>query len=448
MDTPIIDFVKKYNEVRTTRFHMPGHKGVSFLGFEKLDITEIGGADDLSCPDGIIKKSEENASELFNTKCTVFSTGGSTQSINAMLYLAFLNRAENTVPFVLAGRNAHKAFMFAAAKIGFEVEWLYPEKTNSLCSAVITETDLENKLESLNEKPFAVYITSPDYLGNVTDIKSLSEICEKYNIPLLVDNAHGAYSAFLKNPFHPILNGADMCCDSAHKTLPALTGCGYLHIAKDDKFSFSENVHEAMSVFGTSSPSYLLLQSLDYCNCYISEKIKKDLEKCTERVAEISNLSAKKNVKNVSVEPIKITLDFSKLQKDGFDVAEHFRSFNLEFEYCDNDFLVLMVTAQNSDEDFERLKSAIKALPNFSEKHGYDDISFIQGKQKMSIREAIFSKSEEISVERAENRICGTPTVSCPPAIPIVVSGEQITKEHIQLLKKYGKESIRVVSGQ
>lgn len=445
MDTPIIDFVKNYNEVGTARFHMPGHKGVSFLGFENLDITEIGGADDLSCPEGIIKKSEENASQLFNTKCTVFSTGGSTQSINAMLYLAFLNRHINTKPFVLAGRNAHKAFMFAAAKIGFDVEWLYPEKTDSLCSAVITAIDLENKLKSLNKLPFAVYITSPDYLGNITDIKALSAVCKKYNVPLLVDNAHGAYSAFLKDPFHPMLSGADMCCDSAHKTLPALTGCGYIHIEKEDRFNFSENIHEAMTIFGSSSPSYLLLQSLDFCNKYISENIKNDLELCAEKVDEVNALLVEKSVKNISKEPIKITLDFSKLQKNDFVVAEYFRKYNLEFEYCDEDYIVFMVTAQNSSEDFERLKKAISDLPQFSERHDYEEFKFVHGNQKISIRDAIFSKSEEISVEQAENRICSTPTVSCPPAIPIVVSGEEITGEHIKLLKRYGKEYIKVV---
>lgn len=446
MDTPIIDFVKNYNKVKTARFHMPGHKGVSFLGFENLDITEIGGADDLSCPDGIIKKSEENASELFNTKCTVFSTSGSTQSINAMLYLAFLNRDNNTKPFVLAGRNAHKAFLFAAAKIGFDVEWLYPQRADSLCSAIITADILESSLKNLKEKPFAVYITSPDYLGAITDIKSLSAICRKYNVPLLVDNAHGAYSAFLKEPFHPILNGADMCCDSAHKTLPALTGCGYLHIEKEDNFGFSENVHSAMTVFGTSSPSYLLLQSLDSCNKYISENIKNDLELCSEKVNEINKLLNSRSLKNISEEPIKITLDFSDYEKTGFDVAEHFRKFNLEFEYCDDDFVVFMITAQNSDEDFIKLKTAILNLPELTKNRNINKFAFVRGNQKMSIREAVFSKSQEIPVEEAKGEICSTPTVSCPPAIPIVVSGEEITGEHIELLKRYGKENIRVVS--
>ena len=445
MNTPIIDFVKNYNKAKKTRFHMPGHKGVSFLGFENLDITEIGGADDLSCPDGIIKKSEENCSELFKTKCTAFSTGGSTQSINAMLYLAFLNRDKNAKPFVVAGRNAHKAFMFASAKIGFDVEWIFPKESNSLCSSVITESDLEKKLETLKEKPFAVYITSPDYLGSVTDIKSISRVCRKNNIPLLVDNAHGAYSAFLNEPFHPILNGADMCCDSAHKTLPALTGCGYLHIAESNRFNFSENFHSALTVFGTSSPSYLLLQSLDFCNKYINENIKSDLKKCAEKVAEINEVLTAKSFSNISEEPIKITLDLSKVDKNDFDVAGHFRNYDIEFEYCDNEFVVFMATAQNTDNDFERLRKAIIDLPDFAESEKQKTFPFAEGVQRMSIREAIFSKSEEISVDSAEGRICGAPTVSCPPAIPIVVSGEEITPDHIELLKKYGKETIKVV---
>ena len=413
MDTPIIDFVKNYNEVRTTRFHMPGHKGVSFLGFENIDITEVRGADDLSCPDGIIKKSEENAAKLFNTKYTVFSTGGSTQSINAMLYLAFLNRNSNEKPFVVAGRNAHKSFVFAAAKIGFQIEWIFPEKSNSICSSVIKKEDLETKLNSLKEKPFAVYITSPDYLGAVTDIKSLSAVCKKYNIPLLVDNAHGAYSAFLQKPFHPIINGADMCCDSAHKTLPALTGCGYLHIAKDDKFNFSENIHNAMTIFGSSSPSYLMLQSLDLCNKYISEEIKNDLSYCEEKIVEINEVLTLKQIKNISQEPLKITLDFSGVAKGGFEIAEHFRKYNIEFEYCDNDFVVFMLTAQNSAEDFERLKESIINLPDFIEKNEQNEFLFISGNQKVTIREALFSNSEEIPVEESEGRICASPTVSC-----------------------------------
>ena len=447
MNTPIIDFVNDYIKSDVTRFHMPGHKGVSFFGLEKYDITEIKGADDLSCPDGIIKESEENASRLFGTKATLYSTGGSSQSINAMLHIAYINRKDTTkTPYTLAGRNAHKAFIFAAAKIGFDVEWLYPENCNSLCSCVITADILEKELQKNEHLPFAIYITTPDYLGKLTDIRALSSVCREYDIPLLVDNAHGAYSAFVKEPFHPILQGADMCCDSAHKTLPALTGCGYLHIAKNDNYNFAENAKEAMTIYGTSSPSYLLLQSLDLCNEYIEKNIRNDLEICSQKVEKITELLNSKGINNISEEPIKITADFSKFRKNGFDIPEHFRKFNIEFEYADNDFVVFMATAQNRDEDFSRLKKAIEYLPDFCEAKDKSVFSFVKGQQKMTIRNAIYSKCTEIPIEKANGKICGTPTVSCPPAIPIVVSGEEITDEHIKLLKYYGKTHISVVN--
>ena len=447
MNTPIIDFVNDYIKSDVTRFHMPGHKGVSFFGLEKYDITEIKGADDLSCPEGIIKESEENASRLFGTKATLYSTGGSSQSINAMLHITYINRKHSEkTPYILAGRNAHKAFIFAAAKIGFDVKWLYPDTCNSLCSCVISADILEEELQKNEHLPFAVYITTPDYLGKLTDIRALSSVCSKYDIPLLVDNAHGAYSAFTKEPFHPINQGADMCCDSAHKTLPALTGCGYLHIAKSDRYNFSENAKEAMTVYGTSSPSYLLLQSLDLCNAYIEKNIRNDLENCSKKLAEITEILNSKQIKNISEEPIKITADFSEFHKNGFDIPEHFRKHNIEFEYADNDFVVFMATAQNTDEDFLRLKEAVKSLPYFLKSDKKSNFSFVKGQQKMTIRNAIYSKCKEVPVEKAEGRICGTPTVSCPPAIPIVVSGEEITDEHIELLKYYGKSHINVVN--
>ncbi len=234
MDTPIFDFVQNYIKSNTARLHMPGHKGVSFLGCEAFDITEIKGADELYAPSGIIRESEENATRLFDTARTIYSAGGSSQSINAMLYLAYLRADKSHRPFVLAGRNVHKSFIYALAKLDADAEWLYPEKSSSICSCIVTAKSLENKLKELENKPFAVYITSPDYLGRMSNIEALAKVCKKYDIPLLVDNAHGSYLKFCEQDLHPISLGADMCCDSAHKTLPVLTGGGYLHIAKDD----------------------------------------------------------------------------------------------------------------------------------------------------------------------------------------------------------------------
>lgn len=441
MNTPIYDFVQNYIKSNTARLHMPGHKGVSFLGLETFDITEIKGADELYAPNGIILESEQNAARLFDTAKTVYSAGGSTQSIHAMLYLAYLRADKSSRPFILAGRNAHKSFLYASAKLDIDVEWIYSQNTDSICSCIVTAESLENKLNSFEKKPFAVYITSPDYLGGMSDIQSLSRVCRKHNIPLLVDNAHGSYLKFYQTDLHPISLGADMCCDSAHKTLPVLTGGGYLHIAKDDKYGFSQNAVNAMRIFGSTSPSYLILQSLDLCNRYIDEKIKDDIKNCSEKVAELQYLINKKGFDIVSNEPLKIAVDFRGFD---FDFAEHFRSNGIEFEYADDDFVVFMFSPQNTDSDFQKLKIAFEKL-NIQKTKEIEHFEFCVAEKAISIRDAIFGEYEETDIENAINRICASPNVSCPPAIPIAVSGERITENHIELFKKYGIHKILVV---
>ena len=441
MDTPIFDFVQNYIKSNTARLHMPGHKGVSFLGCEAFDITEIKGADELYSPDGIIKKSEENATHLFGTSKTIYSAGGSSQSINAMLYLAYLRADKTNRPFILAGRNAHKSFIYALAKLDADVQWLYPETTDSICSCLVTAKQVEDKLNSLKNKPFAVYITRPDYLGGICDIPSISKVCKSHNIPLIVDNAHGSYLKFCNKDMHPISLGADMCCDSAHKTLPVLTGGGYLHIANDDKYGFSKNAINAMAIFGSTSPSYLILQSLDLCNKYIDEKICDDIKICIEKCNEIKEIMLEKGISNLSNEPLKITADFRGYD---FDFKSHFREYGIEFEYADDNFVVFMISPQNSQEDFEKLKDAFRNL-DIEKTKNIENIQFEFAEKVLTIRQAIFSESEEINVENALNRICASPTVSCPPAIPIAVSGERVSQKHIELFKKYNINKINVI---
>ncbi|MBR2954308.1 MAG: amino acid decarboxylase [Clostridia bacterium] len=441
MNTPIYDFVQNYIKSNTARLHMPGHKGVSFLGCEAFDITEIKGADELYAPTGIIRESEENATHLFGTAKTVYSAGGSSQSINAMLYLAYLRADKTRRPYVLAGRNAHKSFIYALAKLDADVKWLYPENSGSICSCIVTAEMLEKKMKNLSHKPFAVYITSPDYLGGMSNIESLAKACKSYDIPLLVDNAHGSYLKFYKRDLHPISLGAQMCCDSAHKTLPVLTGGGYLHIAKDDKYGFSQNVINAMAIFGSTSPSYLILQSLDLCNRYIDKKIRNDIENCAEKVEELRCFINSKGLSIISAEPLKLTVDF---RGTNLDFKCILRENRVEFEYADDDFAVFMFTPQNSQEDFDKLKKAFENMGEIS-KDNYQNIEFPESEQVMTIRQAVFTESEEIDVENAIDRVCASPTVSCPPAIPIAVSGERITEKHIEMFKKYKIEKILVV---
>ncbi len=441
MNTPIYDFVQNYIKSNATRLHMPGHKGVSFFGCEQFDITEIRGADELYAPTGIILESEENATHLFGTATTVYSAGGSSQSINAMLYLAYLNADKTNKPYVIAGRNTHKSFIYALAKLDADVQWLYPENSGSICSCIVTAEMLEKKLIEAKYKPFAVYITSPDYLGGMCDIESISQVCKKYDIPLLVDNAHGSYLKFCENDMHPISLGADMCCDSAHKTLPVLTGGGYLHIAKDDKYGFSKNAKNAMAIFGSTSPSYLILQSLDLCNRYIDEKIREEIKLCAEKVADLRCFINSKGFETASYEPLKLTVDCRGANLDfGCILSKN----KIEYEYYDGDFIVFMFTPQNSNNDFDKLKKVFENIEK-TDKRTYENIEIPISEQVMTIRQAVLCENEEICIYKSLNRICASPTVSCPPAIPIAVSGERITDEHIELFKKYNIEKILVV---
>lgn len=444
MNTPIADFVKKYIKSDFSRFHMPGHKGQKFLGMEQLDITEISGADVLNDASGIILESEKNASRLFKTGATVYATEGSTAAIYAML--ALIKKEDVDRQVILAVRNVHKAFVQGCALCDFDVNWLMPKENTSLLKCEITADLVEQGIVNSSKKPAAVYITSPDYLGNILDIPEISEVCKKYDIPLLVDNAHGAYLGFLKESLHPVHLGATVCCDSAHKTLPVLTGGAYLHIAKDAPSGFAEKAKAKLALFTSTSPSYLILQSLDLCNKYLADGFEKKLEKCIAKVKGVKKYIEKKGFAVLETEPLKITIDAKKSGYTGCEIAEVLRKNRIEPELCDDDFVVLMATPQNKNKDFKRLKKVFYTLIP-EEQIKAEPITLPVPQMKMSIREAVFSDFEEIAAEDAEGRICATPSVSCPPAVPIAVSGEVITKETIKLFKKYGIKNIKVVKG-
>ncbi|MBO5913356.1 MAG: PLP-dependent transferase [Clostridia bacterium] len=440
MNTPIVDFVKSYAESGTARLHMPGHKGKGLLGVERYDITEIDGADVLYSPKGIILESENNATELFKTAHTYYSTEGSSLGIKAMLAIA----TNGKEPLILAARNVHKAFLYGAALLDLKVSWLYPEEASHICACVITPQNLQSKLESMATKPSAVYVTSPDYLGNVQDIKGLSEVCHRFGLPLLVDNAHGAYLGFLNESRHPIHLGADMCCDSAHKTLPVLTGGAYLHISKNAPKSYCENARRFLSVFASTSPSYLIMQSLDMCNKVLDEGFEADLLNTVEKIDRL-----KADLQSVgwifkSDEPLKLTLDCRCFGACGEQVAEILHKSNIECEFYDRDVVVLMFTPYVDDEFYEILKTVLSSVEK-----GVNEpcvgLPLCEGEQAMSIREALFSEQETVSVEMAVGRVCAAPNVACPPAVPPVMSGEVITEDTLKILKYYNIEKIDVV---
>ena len=444
MKTPIVDFVRGYMESGITRFHMPGHKGKTMLGPESFDITEIGGADVLYSAEGIIAQSEDNASSLFGTAHTFYSAEGSTLAIKAMLMLASSRAPSGERPLIFAGRHAHKAFIYGAALLDIDVEWLYPENAEHLCACDIDACALEKHLAASPRKPCAVYITSPDYLGRTLDVRALADVCNRFDIPLLVDNAHGAYLGFLEENVHPIALGACMCADSAHKTLPVLTGGAYLHISKNAPQEFLENARHALSVFASTSPSYIILQSLDMCNRYISDGYRARLADFVASVDEVKQKLSVIGFECEKSEPLKIVINAAKYGYTGEELGAYLRSSGIEAEFCDEEYLVLMLTPENSDAELLRLVRAFESLKvKVPMEVGPAPVK--KGRAVMSIREAMFARSEIVPAKESEGRICALPTVSCPPAIPIAVSGEIITSNETALFEKYGVEKIAVV---
>ncbi|MDD6278679.1 MAG: aminotransferase class I/II-fold pyridoxal phosphate-dependent enzyme [Oscillospiraceae bacterium] len=442
MNTPIIDFLKDYSGSGTLRAHMPGHKGIS--PSENIpdalfihDITEIPGADSLFEANGIIAESEKNMSRLYGTYATVYSAAGSTLCIQAMLYLMKCERRK-----VFAVRNVHRAFLNAAALTGIDTEWIMPDYSGGLLSGEINTKTVEEKLSRCSV-PACLYVTSPDYTGKIADIRTLSEICRRYGARLIVDNAHGAHLAFLTPNIHPITLGADLCCDSAHKMLPALTGAAMLHSGRD--FT-AEQLKQAMSLFASTSPSYLILASLDLCTDYIDRFIKEDIRSNTNDILRLKEHFSDRLLFAES-EPFHITVKASASGIDGIVLAENLRRNGVECEYTDCDITILLMSAMNCHDDYVQLTSALEsAYEQCGRIPPYDEaFSLTLPPKAMGIRDAVFAPNETIPVESALGRICGAVKVPCPPAVPIAASGEIITAECINIFKKYRISEVNVV---
>ena len=440
MTTPIHDFIQSYIASAPARLHVPGHKGAGPMGIEPWDITEVAGAGELYGSSDIIAESQRNASALFASGATFYSAEGSSLCIRAMLYLAMTCRAPSPRrPVALSARNAHKAFLYAAALCDFDVEWLWPEGgEGSLCACPVTPDALARRLDAMQDRPFCVYVTSPDYLGGLQDIRGLSEVCHAHGIPLIVDNAHGAYLRFLPESLHPLDLGADLCCDSAHKTLPALTGAALMHISRNADPRLIERAPQALSLFASTSPSWLILDSLDLCNARLATDFPPALAAMADRVSSLKRTLAGRGFTVRQGEPMKLTL-----VGDGARLAEQLRRHSIECEYADAGHVVLMFSPNNSPDDLSRVLEALAAPPKAFPRIAALPIPRLQC--AMTIREAVFAPSGRVPAAQAAGRVCAAPTVACPPAVPIAVSGERITPEAVACFQHYGVDFIDVV---
>lgn len=440
MKTPIVNFLKSYQEKSPVRMHMPGHKGAGILGFEGMDLTEIYGADELFAAQGIIKESEQNASSLFGCP-TYYSTQGSTLCIQAMCTILCQDaKSKGKKPRILAGRNAHRSFIHAAALLDFDIVWLYGNSDYLSCK-VSTET-LEKEI--IEKNPTAVYLTNPDYLGNLLDIKSLASVCKKYDVLFAIDNAHGAYLRFLEDSLHPMDLGADLCCDSAHKTLPVLTGGAYLHLSHSLNQVWANDVKHFMEYFSSTSPSYLIMASLDAANEVLDTTFKNSLSECIQRVDVLKNTLVQHGYTILSGEPMKITISTKEFGYTGNEIANLLMACDIYPEFYDSDYIVFMPSPYNTKDDFEKLETCLCGIERKSV--AFNAFPKLERARKvMNVRQALFAPSTMMEVSESLGQICSSVTVSCPPAILPVIPGEVISESSIEVMKYYGIETVRVV---
>lgn len=445
--------LKDYINEDNSRFFMPGHKG-NFSYFESFyknilsfDLTELSKTDNLFAPQESIINVELKASKLYDTAISKLCASGSTLCIQTMLKMVC-----SIGDKILMPRNVHISVINAVALLDLTPIWVYSKSEKQpFLPEIITARDIETALNE-NKQIQAVFITSPDYYGVLHDIKAISNVCTKRNVPLIVDNAHGAHLKLLPEDLHPITLGASMCCDSLHKTLPALTGAALIHISKDyqnknSDIDFNAKIIECMRLFSTTSPSFLILTSIDLCLNYMIEKGKEDFSKLTKTCEGINNL-AKENGFVLPSEIRDITrLSFLYKGVSGNDISEKMRDFKIEPEYSDNGYVVLITSPFNTKKDFERLERFFNSISSINFVKNID-INIEKppiGESVISIRQAIFSENIEQSIDKCDGKIAAEAIFFTPPCVPLVMPGEKINKKIINFIKKSGKVVIKVV---
>lgn len=440
MNTPVYDFLTQYAADDPIRMHMPGHKGrlgaPALRTAAALDLTEIDGADSLFEANGILAESEVNAARLYGSSATFYSCAGSTLCIQTMLLLMKQEGRE-----IIAARNVHRAFLNTCVLLDLPVHWIYP-RSGGVLSGQYHPDDFEAVLKSLY-RPACVYLTSPDYLGHMADLARFSALCHSYSAKLLVDNAHGAHLAFLPYRCHPIQLGADYCCDSAHKMLSGLTGTAYLHVRSDVGVDH-ERIRSAMAMFASTSPSYLMLASLDWCNRELDTPLfREQLYDVTQR-AQVLRTAFSARYHFAPSEPLHLTIDAWESGFDGRELARFLVQRGIVVEYADAYDVLLLLSAATRAEDFRALEDALAAFQPTT-KPCEARVALPRPERVCGIREAALAAQEEIPVEESTGRICSAVHVFCPPAVPIVLSGERIDPACIFVCKRYGISRVHVV---
>ena len=458
----LYDKLVKYSVSDYYGFHMPGHKRQQITGAEKLpyeiDITEIEGFDDLHHAEDLFINLQEYAAEVFHAEETHYLVNGSTVGL-----LSAVLGCTGYGDRILMARNCHKSVYNAVDLNGLIPEYVYPEfdETTDLNGEIRVE-----KIEQILEKDRgmnreagikAVVITSPTYDGVVSDIERISEVVHKYGIPLIVDEAHGAHFGFHEYfPQNANVRGADIVIHSLHKTLPSLTQTALLHI--NGRYADRERIRNYLHMLQSSSPSYILMASIDECVRAMDEcreEIMDTYVECLQQARE--RLKQLKNIKLIEAEHYdrsKIVLSVKNLKNTDGEVLngqrfqEMLRSYHLEMEMASGSYVIAMTGPGDTQEGMDRLVQAVmeidknilcEELSGNDEDHTIKNISYemVPLEQAYSSFEAGRMEGESVKWNEASGRISLEYVYLYPPGIPMIVPGERITSTIVQKMVKY-----------
>lgn len=452
----LFDKLKDYAKSGVYPFHMPGHKRQSINGDlpYDIDLTEIDGFDNLHDSHGCIKAVEDKAQLLYNAKHAYMLVNGATCGIMSAIG-ALTNRGDR----VLIARNCHISVYRAVKLFGLKPEYILPDyaEENGVKLPVFGSIFPELIEDKLIQNPdiSLVVLTSPTYEGVVSDIKSISEICKKHGARLFVDEAHGAHFPFNKAfPESAVKCGADISVVSLHKTLPSLTQTALLLTNDTD---YDSALREQLAIFQTSSPSYVLMSSVESCLDYISEN-SSGFESCIKRLSEFEK-SAKalnnlillfREDNNVyAYDRGKLVISTIGTSISGTQLAEMLRNdYKIETEMSAEDYIIAMTSVCDTDEGFERLISALKTIDSKIKKaeNTKEYIKPLLPQKAIEPFECSDKIGKVLDITDCNGKISLEDVFAYPPGIPLIVSGEIVTDDIINQVKTLADNNISVQS--
>lgn len=456
---PLLSSLKKYSEMDIACFDVPGHvrsQGVSilndYLGNEimNMDINSSPVMDNVSNPNGIIKKAQELLANSYNAYKSFFMTNGTTQAIHVMI-LSMLSPGDK----ILLPRNVHKSVINGLVMSGATPIFIQPEFNYDLGISLNISFESVYKAIYDNKDIKCLFLLNPTYYGACTELEKIIKLCKYNNIKVLVDEAHGAHFQFHKElPPSSIELGADMASISIHKTGGALTQASALLI--NDTVDYKK-ILQTINMLQSTSASYLLMSSIDGARYNLDINGEKQLSNALilaryarnklNRIDGV-NVYSPEELKGKGVEFVdetKLCISVKGLNLTGFEVYDMlYKNFSVQVELGDLYNVLALISIGTSKKDVDRLIKAIEVIAKTkkrSKKMKDIEIRPINSKIAINPRDAFYAKKEAIDIKNSLNMICGESIMAYPPGIPIISPGEIITDEiinYINLLKDSG----------